>query len=1218
MKRQVSVASTFVLGIAATFPCGAQETRGMIRGRVLDPQSTTVAGAQVTVTNTATNTSVRLQTNETGYYEARLLLPGKYSVEAEAQGFRKTVRPGVTLPVAAQIEINISLELGNVTESVSVTADAPILDTSTASSGAVLSRKSLDLPTPSGNAMQLVRLTPGVQSNGNLNFNTAHAFGTVDFYLPGRVGGTEYSVDGEPNNGSGRNPGYQPHVDTLQEVKIETASFDASIGHTTGVSVNMMTKSGTNGLHGTANWEHFQQRWTGTDFFQRQLYYTNIARAEAQGNPALADRLRNSPKQPGGNFNSYAGTIGGPVVIPKVMNGKNRLFFFFGVDGYRKISPTTGSVLNYTLPTMANRQGDFSQLLNVDASRYQIYDPLSVRVDPARATHFIRDTFPGNVIPKSRQNNPTYNSYLKFLPVPNNDPATARAEPSNNYLAVGMPFNWNYKAYNNRMDYNLSEKHRFFGRWSWNNFDEDFYDWTYETYKGLERAGLIRHNAGGTIDYVYTKSAATLLDISFGVNQFRDGFQNDVPLQFKPSDVGLPKYMDDQAGSQHILPDMYFTGYTPIGPNAQRTGIPVMTRYRMATLKATLTHVRGKHSFTGGLDFRQHFRTGGGGGQTSGAFTFNNSYTRRNDDTFVPAGDLGHSWAAYALGIPSTMTIGANDSYVTSNPYNAAFIQDSWRLSPKLSLNVGLRMEYELGPKERFNRAISFFDPNAALPITQGAQAAYARAPIPELTPAQFIVKGGSLYQSSNGAPSRLWGNELMWLPRVSAAYQINEKTVLRAGYGLFFDTNNVLIFAPDQTGFSRPTTTQQSNDFGVTWLAGDPSRGISPLTDPFPVRGDGTRFDIPTRDALGLMARVGRGWSFRDDDFRHARLNRWRAGVQRQVTANLMVEIAYSGTYADHIPLSKTLSALPAQFWATGNTRNDAIANNLNANVTNPFLLSNFADVRTSNPLVYQDMSTQGFYTSSTTRKSSLLRPFPQMGTLVIQNAPLGKSKSHGMELSLSHRFSKGLQLGFGYTRLWVRDADFFVNEFDSAPTWRLSNNGRPNRIVVNGLYELPFGKGKPMATSGLRSKLFGGFQISLTWDFQPGPLVDFGNFFYSGNIEDIAKGPKTFDRWFNTDGFERSSARGPASFQARVFPTRIDGVRTDGVNYWSSSVQRSFRIREGVAFQLRVEALNLANRSNFAPPVTDPFSTNFGKVTANGGTIAKRFIQLAGRITF
>ena len=231
-------------------------------------------------------------------------------------------------------------------------------------------------------------------------------------------------------------------------MKIETSGFDASVGHTSGMSVSLMSKSGTNQLHGTASELHIQDRWVAMNFFSRQLYYKNIAAAEASGDTALAARLRETPKQPSGRTNQWAITLGGPIVVPKIINGKDKLFFFFGYAGYklRSTAPLQeiGSI-NYTFPTMANRQGDFSQLLNVGA-QYQIYDPLSVRADPARAGHYIRDPIPGNILPQTRMNNPAYSTYTKYLPSPNNDPTNPKLEPLNNYLAVGVPEDNDYNS----------------------------------------------------------------------------------------------------------------------------------------------------------------------------------------------------------------------------------------------------------------------------------------------------------------------------------------------------------------------------------------------------------------------------------------------------------------------------------------------------------------------------------------------------------------------------------------------------------------------------------------------------------------------------------------------------------------------------------------------------------------------------------------------------
>jgi hypothetical protein len=285
-----------------------------------------------------------------------------------------------------------------------------------------------------------------------------------------------------------------------------------------------------------------------------------------------------------------------------------------------------------------------------------------------------------------------------------------------------------------------------------------------------------------------------------------------------------------------------------------------------------------------------------------------------------------------------------------------------------------------------------------------------------------------------------------MWLPRLSAAWQLNEKTMIRGGYGTYFDTLNVMNQAADQYGFARATNTVLTNNAGVTWRAGDPLNGISPLTDPFPVRSDGTRFDTPLRDALRSMARVGQGFTFTGYDRQHPRLQRWRVGIQRELTGNMMVEASYWGQLADRINVTKRLDALPEQYWATGNVRNNAIATELNRNVTNPFHISNFESIRTSDPVLYQHMSTLAQFTSPTIQKNRLLRPFPHMNGLNNSATPTGEARTHALELNFQRRFSRGFNLNASYSRMLQENRTIFENEFDSEPTifWP-SDTARP-----------------------------------------------------------------------------------------------------------------------------------------------------------------------------
>ena len=1216
------------IGVIALVSCSAfsQETRSTLAGRVLDPNGGAIVGATVVVRNTDTGVTLNFTTNETGYYQATLLLPGNYEVSAESAGFKKLMRKGVVLQVSSTRDLDLALEVGGVTETVSVTGEAPLLETSAVTSGRVLDNKTvMELPVMGNSAITLVRLTPGIQTGGVNNYLALHSnAGGSDYQVDGNVGGNSWTLDGSPNQGPGRRMAYLPYTDAVAEFKVETSNFDASIGQTSGAAVTMISRSGTNDIHGTATWQHWQQRWQGTPFFTKQNYYRSIVNAENAGNKALADRIRNTDKQPTGRSNNWGASAGGPVYIPKIYNGKNKLFWFFTYNAFKDIKTEDPSTFNRTVPTANARNGDFGEMLSLpNSSNYIVYDPATVRADPARATHFIRDPFPTNVIPKARFVNPAYDAITKLYPLPNNAPAPGQ-QPVNNYLASKTPYNWNYEAFSNRVDYQISSKLRMFGRWSQNNFSpEDRGDWTYETARGLNVGGLVRNNKGGNVDIVYSQGASTVWDLNIAMNQFREGNVQPYALSFKPSDIGLPKYLDDKAGETHILPQMNVNGYTAISPG----GVSNWTRSRIMTLKLGMTHIRGNHTIQAAFDNRYIFRTALPGGNTSGNFSFNRTYVRKDDDGFAPApSDLGLGWASFILGVPNGMSIATPDSSAMITPYYGMFVQDNWRVTRKLTLNLGLRAEYEGGSTERYNRLIGGFDLNASLPISAAAQAAYAASPIPELPAANFKIVGGSLYPGTGSTARNLSQGQLMWLPRFGMAYHWNEKMVVRGGYGIYYDTINVLNFGPDQSGFTQNTSTILANDpAGAVWNplfgANSPANQKSPLVDPFPVRSDGTRFTLPTGSALGIMAKAGRGFGYTDYNQEHARQQRWRVSVQRQLGANWVVDAAYAGAWSDRISIAHKLDILPEQYWANGTVRNDAIANNLNSNVNNPFLLKNFAALQQSSPAVYLDMSTQTMYTASTVRKSALLRAYPHMnGNLTNNTTPDGKSRTHSFELNVEKRFAKGFNLNFGYTALSVREKNFYFYEWDPEPSWRTSNNGRPQRIVGTAVFEFPFGKGKRFGANAGKALnyVIGGWQTAFTYEYQPGPLLDWGNVFYYGSdISDITKVDKTWDKWFNTDNFEKNSARTANSFHRRVFPVRVPDLRADKTSQWNGNMAKNLPLTERAKMQIRLDVLNIQNRSQMNGPNTDPTSTNFGRITSQSAAI-NRWLQVQARIQF
>lgn len=1228
MPRRIALA----LGLVwLSLPGFSQETRSTLSGRVLDPQGGTVVGAVVIVRNADTGVAHTFTTNETGYYEAGLLMPGNYEITAEMAGFKKLLRKGLVLPVSSSLVVNLNLEVGGVTETVSVTADAPLLETSGVTSGRVLDNKTvMELPVMGNSAMTLVRLTPGIQTSGVNNYLALHSnVGGSDYQVNGNVGGNSWTLDGSPNMGPSRRLAYLPYTDAVAEFKVDTNNFDASVGQSTGAAVTIVSRSGANDLHGTATWQHWQQRWQGTPFFTKQNYFRSIAAAEAAGNRVLADQIRNTDKQPTGRSNNWGASGGGPVVVPKIYNGKNRLFWFFTYNAFKDIKNEDPSTFNRTVPTLNARNGDFSEMLSLpNSAQYMVYDPATVRPDPDRPTHYIRTPFGGNAIPKSRFVNPSYNAIVKLYPLPNNPPLPGQ-QPVNNYLASKTPYNWDYKAFSNRIDYQLNQSLRMFGRWSFNNFSpEDRADWTYETARGLNQNGLVRNNKGGNIDLVYAQSASWVWDLNAGINQFREGNVQPYALSFKPSDINLPKYLDDKAGAEHILPHMNVnvsgqTSYTSISPSGRSN----WTRYRPITIKLGVTHVRGNHTFQGAFDNRYNFRTAQPSGNTSGNFNFSRTYVRKDDDGNAPSTDLGLAWAAFILGIPTSMNIQILDSYAMMTPYYGGFIQDSWRLSRKLTLNLGLRVEYELGSTERFNRLIGQFNPALTLPITAAAQAAYAANPLAELPASNFKVLGGSIYPGANDASRALQRAQLMWLPRIGVAYQLNPKTVIRGGYGVYFDTNNVLNFGPDQSGYTQTTSTPMANDpAGYVWnpLFGDnsPANFKSPLVDPFPVRADGTRFTAPTGNALGIMAKAGRGFNFTDYNQEHARQQRWRIGFQRQFGQSWVIDAAYDGSFSDRISIQHRLDILPEKYWGSGLVRADALASDLSSNVPNPFRLSNFASLQQSLPAIYNDMSQQSFYTNATIRKSTLLRAFPQQngGGLNNNTVPAGVDKTHSFAVNLEKRFSRGFNLNFGYTALKVKERNFYYNEWDTEPSWRTSNNGRPQRIVGTGIFEFPFGRGKRFGGNAGRrlNLLIGGWQTAFTYEFQPGPLLDWGNVFYYGSdVSGILNVQRTWDTWFNTANFERNSARTPNGSNRRVFPVRVPDLRADATNQWNGNMSKNIHLTEKVNMQMRLDVLNIQNRSQMNGPNTDPTSTNFGRITSQSSA-TNRWLQVQARVTF
>jgi hypothetical protein len=738
-----------------------------------------------------------------------------------------------------------------------------------------------------------------------------------------------------------------------------------------------------------------------------------------------------------------------------------------------------------------------------------------------------------------------------------------------------------------------------------------------------------------------------VLDTNFGISRFEEGSRNVTRTQYKAADFGLPAYIDQRAGAYTQLPRVDFDANTDVGG-----GYPIVGSLFTATeLRAAMTTIKGAHTFKYGWQERRAFFAAAGPGSSTGFFQFRNNWTRGSNVDNLAAQHV-HEWAAFMLGLPTGIAIDTNDSAYYRTPRRAFFFQDDWRLSTKLRLSLGLRYEREGGSSERFNRGIAWTFLDQKSPITDLVSAAYASSPIPELPASQLRVTGMTSYLGQNGITTGTNGVH-NFLPKVGAVYSINNKTVIRGGWGMYADTFNVANDRPPTQGFTQPTTTPVSNDSGYTFCCGVGSAAnigpsLTPMHDPFPVRPNvnNTRFDDPYGSALGGIALYGGDFDSRPWNYKPALQNRWRIGVQREIMSNLMIDISYNGAYA-FLPLQRRINFLPEQYWTTGMARSQANDNFLNANIPSPFNIRNLGAIQQSDPTLYRYMSGNTFFTGANIARHRLLRGYPQYNnlrgfSLDGSGTRNGWNRYHDMQLMVERRFAKGLQTSFMYTWAsgYTADArETYLNEFDLSPTQRINNAVLPHRIAWSAVYETPFGKGRTYLKDGPLAWVVGNWNVSWVYQWQAGPATDWGNRFFYGDIDQIGSLFRSSEtrssdllQWFDSsiafrgtgavpagfNGFEGRAANQPGSYHVRMFPLRLGSLRADGISNLDLKVERIFPIMPEQGFRARfsVDLLNATNHTNFSGPNTDPTNANFGRVTSQRGL--SRVIQFNVRVEF
>ncbi len=1144
----------------------AQDPRGRITGRVTDPTGAVVPNTEISATNRDTGVKLTATTNETGAYDLLYIQPGIYDVNATANGFKVFNRPSVEVNVASRLSVDIVLQVGNITESVTVSSQTSQLETSTASIGRVVdSKRILDLPLPGGNALSLSRLAPGIVSLAAANHPSLGPATEVLSSLSAngvRGGNIEFSVDGTPAMW-GTNAAYAPPADLIAEFKVQTTSYDASIGRAPGGNVNVVLRSGTNKMHSTLYFFHNNQHIQGLDLFQRQTLYN------AATGPVTDQKIKTT--NPLNVLNRFGATFSGPVLLPKLYDGRNKTFWIYSFEGLTRPGVERGTPF-YTVPTVAERGGDFSALLPLGAT-YLLYDPNTTTA--AANGRFQRLPLAGNIVPASRLDK-TALELLSYWPLPNYQ-GTADGRQNFQFLQTS----WNYyKSHSAKVDHNFNEKHRMFGRYNqWYNqftsgrlFPNDAL--------GNDR---YRKNYGAVVDDIYVITPSLLNDFRIGFNRLEQSFY---PLSqgFDLAKIGFaPQLVSAISADARTFPNINIAGYQPLGTaNFSRS----FSNY--GTLTNDLSWNRGNHSVKFGGEFRVYRENSYDYSNLVPQETFNNRWTGGPMDN-SPAAPIGQGLASFLLGLPSGGQISANGSVAQQSKSTAFYVQDDWRVRRNLTLNIGLRYDFDSPLTERYNRSVRGFDFTRANPIASAAIANYAKSPLPELPASQFAVNGGLTFAGSNGLPRQLWQMDRNnFSPRLGLAWTAMKDTVVRAGYGIFFVPLGSDRAAVLQNGYSVTTTLNPSNDNGLTY--------ISSLANPFP-----GGWAQPPGASQGLSTDVGRGVAFFREQSVNPYMQRWSFGFQRQLPKDYFLDVSYIGNRGTKLAVNRDYNALPNRYLSTSATRDADTINFLSSQVSNPFY-----------PVL------PGTNLSGTTvARSQLLRAYPEF-TSVTRSEPQGYSWYHSLQTVAEHRFRSGYTFQFNYTWSKFMEAITRLNGGDPVPEKVISDLDRTHRVALSGIYELPFGAGKRWSTPNpVVNQLAAGWQLQVVWQANSGAAIGFGNSILVQPITSVplASSERTLDRWFNTAAFNRSPAEQLAS-NVRTMSTRFSGVRAPGLDVWDLSAVKTFTITERVRLQFRAEALNALNHTNLVAPVTDPTNTLFGKISGVNGF--PRYIHLGLKLLF
>jgi hypothetical protein len=1133
----------------------AQEFRALISGIVRDGLGASVAGASVSVKNVDTNLVVTVVSAPDGAYFIPQLPIGTYELNAEARGFKRYTREGIVLSIGQKAIADVQMTIGDVTQTVEVTAALSGIESDESVVAETLSNKTLvDTPFGGRNFINDMQLVPGVlgedsiNSVGDVNSNGRD----MNFEVQGgRPNANLYTMDGVSQGLQGGSS-YIPLEDAIEQTKIATPSSDASYALSGGGVVSLSMKSGTNRFHGLVS-EYFENEDLNAYTTQQKV------------NPALTYRKN--------RYNLYNGMLNGPII-------KDKLFFSTFFEGEQTLSATP---TNVTVPTLLQRQGDFSQTFNAQGKLITIYDPLSTT---QVGSTYVRTPFPGNKIPASRINAIAAN-LLAMDPAPNY--VYNSVTNANNYFVANNPSTSSFVNYYGKGDYVWNDRNRTaftFARSARTGYSA--------TGNGILRPNPLlsvngdpiqRQHEGAFLDHVATLNSTTVLTVRAAWDFWVEKVFGTTQFNYDGTKLGYTGV----TGLEGVgFPTVSFQNFASWG-NSQDDMRP-KTDYE---LSADVSKTINRHFLRVGVRAAQIREEYAVRGNFLGALSFTPAFTQANPQQADTTS--GSDMASLLLGYPQSGGVDNNAKLAFRMDQVGLYVQDDFRVSKKLILNLGLRWDLQTPQGERSNREDVGFDPTSSYTLG-GATASGS------------ILFAGGKYNTPFNA------HYADFSPRVGVGYGISKNLIFRAGYGISYLPMDAYrsgtgIEDPGLTaGYAINTPYVPTIGGGVNaYTPGQP--GASTFANPFP-----NGIQLPQGAALGPSALVGNSITVRDRDYRPPFVQQYHLGFEYDLPLNTTIEASYAGSHTRDIAVSNNINFLSNS--------------NVQLGVANP----SYLNAAVPNPFFGAPQLTGTTLASSTITKAQSLLPFPQFTGVTETAIPVGYSSYDAFETRLNTKFSRGFSTILVYTFAKALEATTYLNPQNTNLDHEVSAWDRPSNLDIAGAYELPVGRGKRFGSNmnPILDEALGGWRANAIFVYLAGtpilmpagairlrnPALPNGQqklTHYFDTCTLLANGTRT-----NCTGDEAATFQQLSSYQLAVSSVYSPDIRSPSTSRSNLSLSKTFRVTDTFKAEFRANEFNLFNNKLYGSPNTTLTNSLFGQVATNTQVTAARTTELVLRILF